>query len=138
MIINSSFASSITVVSSDGMKILAASRKENQETYGFPGGKRDAGETAVAAAVRELHEETGAMLTEDDLDISYMAIDEHNHLNINFVFINKNNLNFRKMEPEVEITWMSPDDFLKVSAFPGFSKCVFDILSHLRIIPELR
>ena len=37
------------------------------EMWGFPGGSLDAGETPVAAAARELAEETGVEVTEDDL-----------------------------------------------------------------------
>lgn len=50
----------IAVVHHDGRFLLVKRKKEpNANTWGFPGGHVELGETALAAAVRELAEETG-------------------------------------------------------------------------------
>ncbi len=50
----------IAVVHHEGRFLLVKRKKEpNAETWGFPGGHVELGETALEAAVRELAEETG-------------------------------------------------------------------------------
>lgn len=47
--------------------VLAVSRKGRPNDFGLPGGKCEAGEGFLEAALRELQEETGVVLTPDDL-----------------------------------------------------------------------
>jgi ADP-ribose pyrophosphatase YjhB (NUDIX family) len=56
----------IAVVLRDG-QVLLAKRKNAPDAglWGFPGGHVDLGETALDAAARELHEETGVVATPD-------------------------------------------------------------------------
>ncbi|SFS20352.1 NUDIX hydrolase [Yoonia litorea] len=50
----------IAVVAHEGQILLVKRKKEpNANTWGFPGGHVELGETALAAAARELLEETG-------------------------------------------------------------------------------
>jgi mutator protein MutT len=54
----------IAVVQHEGRFLLVQRRKEpNANTWGFPGGHVELGETAREAAVRELAEETGVVAT---------------------------------------------------------------------------
>ena len=54
----------IAVVVRDGRLLLVKRRKEpNANTWGFPGGHVELGETALDAAARELAEETGVIAT---------------------------------------------------------------------------
>ncbi|MEP3330876.1 NUDIX hydrolase [Sedimentitalea sp.] len=57
----------IAVVISDGHVLLAQRRNPpDAGLWGFPGGHVELGETALAAAARELHEETGVIATPVD------------------------------------------------------------------------
>lgn len=52
----------IAVVAHDGRVLLVKRKKDpNANTWGFPGGHVELGETAMDAAVRELNEETGVI-----------------------------------------------------------------------------
>jgi 8-oxo-dGTP pyrophosphatase MutT (NUDIX family) len=46
-----------------GGRVLAVSRKHDPNDMGLPGGKVESGETAIEAAVRELREETGYVVS---------------------------------------------------------------------------
>jgi mutator protein MutT len=64
----------IAVVIQNG-KLLLVRRKKQPDAglWGFPGGHVEAGETAMAAAAREVHEETGVVVTPlgylDNIDV---------------------------------------------------------------------
>jgi 8-oxo-dGTP pyrophosphatase MutT (NUDIX family) len=47
--------------------VLAVSRKHDHSVFGLPAGSIEPGETAKAAAARELQEETGLVVSESDL-----------------------------------------------------------------------
>lgn len=72
-----------------GDEVLLVRRRNPPDAglWGFPGGHVDAGETALAAAVRELHEETGVRATAshylDNVDV--IQRDENGALQFHFL-----------------------------------------------------
>lgn len=60
---NRPFAAALAICRKPGGKMLLAQRSKGPSTavgrWGFPGGMHEVGETILAAAQRELHEETG-------------------------------------------------------------------------------
>ena len=76
-------AVSLLVLRQDG-KILAISRKDNENDFGLPGGKVDRGETAEAAIIREAREETGLLIYMVTPVFTRICRGEVDYLNITF------------------------------------------------------
>ncbi len=55
------------IIITQGNKVLAVERKNNKGKYGFPGGKREVGESPKKGAARELEEEAGLIVDPDSL-----------------------------------------------------------------------
>lgn len=78
----------IAVVYHDGRFLLVKRRKApNAGTWGFPGGHVELGETGLAAAVRELHEETGVIAVADDYLTNVDAITRDAAGNVAFHYL---------------------------------------------------
>lgn len=77
------FASAVVIVRDD--KVLGVSRKDNHNDFGLPCGKIEEDESSTQAAVRELYEETGMVVNEDDLIELFSGVDAQNNLVITFL-----------------------------------------------------
>jgi 8-oxo-dGTP pyrophosphatase MutT (NUDIX family) len=62
---------------SDG-KIIGVSRRHDHTSFGIPGGKVDEGETPILALIREIKEECGFTIKEEDVSLLYERRDSHN------------------------------------------------------------
>lgn len=89
---------------------LAVSRKENKQSWGLPGGKLEEGESACTAAIRETYEETGLIITPDQLSVlaadQVLGTDGKDYWVTTFL-CEKTPHNIRSMRPEkgIEIAW---------------------------------
>lgn len=78
----------IAVVHHDGRFLLVKRKKEpNANTWGFPGGHVELGETGLAAAARELFEETGVVGKADRYLTSIDAITVDGDDNVLFHYL---------------------------------------------------
>jgi len=60
-------AVAVLVVSSDGIPLVRDHQKRGTVYWKVPGGRNKAGESAIDTAIREVKEEIGVSLTEEDL-----------------------------------------------------------------------
>lgn len=101
-----SIAIFINEINERGFKIWTQVREEPGALYGkleFPGGKIEIGETPKEACVREVHEEVGVLLTQED-QLELFKIQEYSFENRNiclYSFIS----NFSKL-PESKGQWL--------------------------------
>jgi 8-oxo-dGTP diphosphatase len=74
------------VIFKDGMQVLAVSRRGSPTEFGLPGGKVDNGETLVEGAIREVYEETGIQLCQDELHHLITEDDGHGFIVTTFLY----------------------------------------------------
>jgi 8-oxo-dGTP diphosphatase len=80
----------IAVVIHDGNVLLAKRKKQpDAGMWGFPGGHVEWGETALAAAARELHEETGVLADPVDYLTNYdlLRTDENEQVTTHYLLV---------------------------------------------------
>lgn len=66
-------ATGILLVRKADGKVLTASRRNDFDRIGIPGGKVDPGETVKQAFFREIREETGIELSENDVELVFVS-----------------------------------------------------------------
>lgn len=123
------------IIFRDG-KILACGRRTSA-LWCFPGGKIDPGESPLQAMLREAHEEVGLTLNPASCHCIYegicTSIDPADRPYWVYAFLCQIDERAapRNMPGEPAFQWMSPDDFLRESAFREFNAVT---LRHAGII----
>jgi 8-oxo-dGTP pyrophosphatase MutT (NUDIX family) len=107
------FVVSAVVLRDDQGRILVV-RKRGTTRYMLPGGKIETGETPAQAAIRELHEEVGAVLDTEQLhflgDWITAAANEPNHSVHGYIFEHPL-IEGLAVRAEIEdLLWLHPDD----------------------------
>lgn len=107
-------------------KVLATSRRGQSDQFGLPGGKLDAGESAMSAAIREIFEETGLVIwTDDNLEFLYSADDGHGFEVTTFVYTKPvASAAPLQMELEIFVDWVDPRVLID-GPFGSYNKQVF-------------
>lgn len=112
-------AACVLVQNAEG-QFLAVSRKNNPGDFGLPGGKVDAGETPVEAAVRELREETGLSADINSMKLVFVADDGEY---ATYTYVGNVNGEVLTSEPGV-VQWVSADELLRGS-FADYNRQLF-------------
>lgn len=125
----------------DNKQVLLLHRldgKSQGNTWGIPGGKLEKGETPLAAAIREVKEETGISLNEGSVKpISTVYITNTVRNNISYVYhmfrVSYNGAIAISIDPEEHkgYTWVTPQDAVKMQLMDDEEPC-FDL-----VYPEL-
>ena len=107
------FVVSAVVLRDEQGRILVV-RKRGTTRYMLPGGKIETGETPTQAAIRELHEEVGAVLDTEQLhflgDWITAAANEPNHSVHGYIFEHPL-IEGLAVRAEIEdLLWLHPDD----------------------------
>lgn len=109
-------------------KILSVHRRTEPHYFCFPGGKQESGESSVLAAKRELFEETGVDVSENELFPIFAGFcaapqEKTYFVTAYVVVLEKAPLVFNLTEEEKEMNpqWVNVDEFLNYSAFTVFN-----------------
>lgn len=109
-------------------KILSVHRRIAPHYFCFPGGKQEIGESSVLAAKRELFEETGVIVAENQLFPIFAGFcaapqEKTYFVTAYIVVLEKAPLEFHLAEEEKEMNpeWVDVDEFLNFSAFTVFN-----------------
>lgn len=109
----------------DGADFYTVSRKDSQSAWGFPGGKKDPGESILETAVREVAEEIGISLQKEHLLPIYTGFcesngDGHDYLVTTFLYtqlVDKNTFT-TVLEEKLLGSWKSIAEMQSISTSP--------------------
>jgi 8-oxo-dGTP diphosphatase len=119
----------VGVVLDDEGRVLVAQRAQSRHQGGlweFPGGKIEAGETAVAALARELHEEVGigVLASEALIEIAHDYADRQVCLEVYRVTRFRGDAHGREGQP---LRWVALDVLAELE-FPEANRAIIDAL----------
>ena len=108
--------------------ILSVTRKEDQTKFCMPGGKVEDDETSLEAIIREIFEETGIILKEEELEIVFEGFDTPEKDFWTTVYQSKKeNLKPIQKEKGVIPFFVNKKEFLGENAcFLNFNKLLFE------------
>lgn len=123
-------------------KILLLKRREDKpypSRWGIPSGKIDFNETQIKTAVRELFEETGILVSEEQLDFIgtyHIITKDMSFLYSLFRCVYYEFPEIRINEKEhVRINWFTPQDCLRLPLMPNLEECLQEALGVLKQKP---
>lgn len=108
-------AATVYLTNAEG-KILGVSRKHNKNDFGLPGGKVDRGETDEEAAIREVKEETGLIVS--NLRVIFEDTDDHEYWTVCFLADYSGDISSKE---EGSVKWIDRDTLLS-GCFGGYNK----------------
>lgn len=115
-------ASAVLVV--ENGKILAVSRKEDPDSWGFPGGKSEDNESPISTAAREFLEEVGVPV------FNLRKIHEGNHFDFYVTLYSGEIGSYIKTHINADgctVDWVDPSA-LKKGAFAKYNSDILDLL----------
>jgi 8-oxo-dGTP pyrophosphatase MutT (NUDIX family) len=129
-------AVALLIFDKHGAKILAISRRDRPDQWGFPGGKVDPGESNVQAALRELREETGLNVYINEVTPLFTDICAGD---VNYwctTYLSEAQINPGSLLPEegLNLTWMWPEELCnpKYSPFANYNSRVMRAYEHFK------
>lgn len=120
-------------------EILAVSRKNNPNDFGLPGGKVESNETLIEAAKRELFEETGFEVKDEDFIRIFTAMDGEflvTTFMVNSIYDSNNTLSLIKTNESGVVKFVSRE-ILKHGSFGEYNKKLFDVENKLYNLFEI-
>lgn len=116
----------------DGSVLLVLHRKGNRETWLFPGGGVDWGESARAALVRELNEELGLTVKAGELRLVTETIDPNLSRHLVALYfearIEEGEITLGGDPRVVEAKWFLPEEITRLRLHPPFTQDDLSVL----------